>query len=474
MLMPPAADQYLHTPPSIRRMSQLIHFREGDDLFIQDVADLPFKLLGNLGSGHSGIVEKVEDMTTGAVFARKTIYIRGKRDKIATQNIFRNEIGIIRGLSKHHHMIRVFATYMAKREVGLLLQPVADGGDLAQFLEQVEEIRLADTSDVRLVSYMAVLDRAFGCLASGLAFMHQQKIRHKDIKPQNILVHEGSVIYTDFGYSLDSAHLSRSTTEGQPDALTRRYSAPEVLERGERNSSSDVFSLGCVYLELLAIKSGKPFFVPHEKTFAEDMEHIHGRLRSAETETHLSLLYQTTVSMTVARRKDRATASHVLEALSGTPRYCCATCRAMESTSKTVQSAHTEILNVKTRTMRPNAPTKRHSIATSTSPSEQFSNNGTERSRSGTRPPRAILRSQSHDPSGTHIRSIWSDQYNQMYREKHDNSMFIAKALPCNLHMLTVRRFGLGILRLGYIRPAKHAHSIWPREWPFLRPSTLR
>jgi serine/threonine protein kinase len=45
--------------------------------------------------------------------------------------------------------------------------------------------------------------------------MHEQTIRHKDIKPQNILIHRGSAIYTDFGISLDFAQQD-STTTGHP------------------------------------------------------------------------------------------------------------------------------------------------------------------------------------------------------------------------------------------------------------------
>ena len=97
----------------------------------------------------------------------------------------------------------------------------------------------------------SILQLSLGCLASGLAFIHQQTIRHKDIKPQNILIHHGSVMYTDFGLSYDFGDSGQSTTTGLVQGLTRRYCAPEVAASGNRNSKSDIFSLGCVYLEIL-------------------------------------------------------------------------------------------------------------------------------------------------------------------------------------------------------------------------------
>ncbi|KAF1363864.1 kinase-like protein [Lizonia empirigonia] len=82
--------------------------------------------------------------------------------------------------------------------------------------------------------------------------MHERSVRHKDIKPRNILVHGGSVIYTDFGYSREFVQLDSSTTEGRPDPYTKRYGAPEVRQEEKRNSSADVYSLGCVFVDIFA------------------------------------------------------------------------------------------------------------------------------------------------------------------------------------------------------------------------------
>ena len=95
----------------------------------------------------------------------------------------------------------------------------------------------------------SILRCSFGCLAAALAYLHEEKVRHRDIKPQNILVKGDRVYLADFGVSLDWMSLSRSTTI-EDSAKTWIYCAPEVATYEPRNKSSDVWSLGCVFLEM--------------------------------------------------------------------------------------------------------------------------------------------------------------------------------------------------------------------------------
>ena len=53
-------------------------------------------------------------------------------------------------------------------------------------------------------------------------------------------------------HSLDFSDDSVSTTTGRPSAWTIRYSAPEVLDSEPRNRASDIFSLGCVLVEMIS------------------------------------------------------------------------------------------------------------------------------------------------------------------------------------------------------------------------------
>jgi hypothetical protein len=67
-----------------------------------------------------------------------------------------------------------------------------------------------------------------------------------------VLVKGHQVFLTDFGLSLDWSELDQSTTTGLT-TKTPRYCAPEVAGFLPRNSLSDMWSLGCVFLEIWTV-----------------------------------------------------------------------------------------------------------------------------------------------------------------------------------------------------------------------------
>jgi serine/threonine protein kinase len=94
---------------------------------------------------------------------------------------------------------------------------------------------------------LSLLRSFFGCLANALQYVHNIKIRHRDIKPQNILVKADRVFLTDFGIALDWEHLSRSTTT-ENSGKTWPYAAPEIARFEKRNTSSDIWVCGMRFL----------------------------------------------------------------------------------------------------------------------------------------------------------------------------------------------------------------------------------
>jgi serine/threonine protein kinase len=93
-----------------------------------------------------------------------------------------------------------------------------------------------------------------GCMVSAVEFLHSKGIRHKDIKPSNILLGPESQLWlTDFGTATDFSQLSTSCTENG-ERGTPKYFAPEVAEYLPSGRAADMFSLGCVLVEVLTIQ----------------------------------------------------------------------------------------------------------------------------------------------------------------------------------------------------------------------------
>ncbi|MHB8681934.1 MAG: protein kinase domain-containing protein, partial [Acidimicrobiales bacterium] len=92
-------------------------------------------------------------------------------------------------------------------------------------------------------------------LAGALAYVHEQGIVHRDVKPGNVLLGPGPrVRLTDFGIAqlLDASTLTvTGTTLG-----TAAYMAPEQLEHHRVGAAADVWSLGAILLECLTGRRG--------------------------------------------------------------------------------------------------------------------------------------------------------------------------------------------------------------------------
>lgn len=207
--------------------------------------DTRFEHIRDLGRGSYGVVDEVREVTTGSVYARKSIprNIPGQDSEII-ENRVKNEVHIMGKRLRHNHIASVNIYFRDDSFWSMIMLPVADC-DLRAFLDE-RCIAAGYPYDA-----MRMLDPWFGCLVSALAYAHTEMVKHEDIKPHNILIKGKRVYLTDFGTAKDFSEFEMSTVSDYLEAGTPVYWAPEPKPWGR---PADVFALGCVFSEMLTVR----------------------------------------------------------------------------------------------------------------------------------------------------------------------------------------------------------------------------
>uniref|UniRef100_H0ZIR7 Cyclin dependent kinase 15 n=1 Tax=Taeniopygia guttata TaxID=59729 RepID=H0ZIR7_TAEGU len=106
-------------------------------------------------------------------------------------------------------------------------------------------------------------------LLRGLAYIHQQHILHRDLKPQNLLIScLGELKLADFGLARAQS-IPRQTYSSE--VVTLWYRPPDVLLGATAYSSDiDIWSAGCIFVEMI---QGQPIFAATSGTH-EQLEKI--------------------------------------------------------------------------------------------------------------------------------------------------------------------------------------------------------
>jgi serine/threonine protein kinase len=171
----------------------------------------------------------------------KKIYKYSDREQ-GEREIYLQEVKILRLLIRkpHWHVILLLHHYEDPRGRGcLILSPLAQT-ILEAFLSQSPN-----------QERKTLVGPWIGCLASGLAHIHAQRVKHKDIKPSNILIHGTNPIIADMGISHRFDNDSKSSGRSAGSLM---YEAPEVIEEQVRGRRQDVWSMLCCYMEILAFQ----------------------------------------------------------------------------------------------------------------------------------------------------------------------------------------------------------------------------
>jgi hypothetical protein len=203
----------------------------------------PYRVLQVLGAGGMGVVFVAEDPALRRLVALKAM-LPGVAAGQAARRRFLREARTAAAL-EHDHVVPIYQVGEDRGTPYLAMQ-LLKGESLASRAQR--EGRLPPSEVLRI-----------GCqTARGLAAAHEHGLIHRDIKPGNLWLEEGTgrVKILDFGLARAAADGPDVTVSGAVVG-TPAYMAPEQARGDPVDARCDLFSLGCV---LYRLATGQPAF----------------------------------------------------------------------------------------------------------------------------------------------------------------------------------------------------------------------
>lgn len=192
-----------------------------------------YEIIMKIGSGGMADVYKAKDHVLNRLVAIKVLKQEYSTDATFVKK-FRVEAQSAAGLS-HPNIVNVY-------DVG------EDDGVYFIVMELVQGITLKNYIDMKGKLDIREALNISVQIASGLSAAHENRIIHRDIKPQNIIMsRDGKVKVTDFGI----AKVADSTTVTTTAAGTVHYISPEQARGGYSDERSDIYSLGITMYEMV-------------------------------------------------------------------------------------------------------------------------------------------------------------------------------------------------------------------------------
>ena len=196
-----------------------------------------YKQIEIIGRGGFGIVYKLEK--DNIYYAYKQILIKFlSKEEI---DKYLDEAEILSGFN-NEYIVKYYYSYIEKDNFTILME-YAGNSNLKQFI-------LHHKKNDQLIEENIVID-LITQICLGLKEIHNKKLIHRDLSPENIFINENKKIKIgDFGVSkrLDTNNQFAFTSTGK-----QHYNAPEIEKNEKYDYRADIYSLGCIIYELFTL-----------------------------------------------------------------------------------------------------------------------------------------------------------------------------------------------------------------------------
>ncbi|KAG8881098.1 ATP binding [Tulasnella sp. 332] len=198
-----------------------------------------------IGAGSFGSVYLGMDAQHGLLMAVKQVELpRGSSNneerKKSMLTALEREIALLKELS-HEYIVQYLDSSMDDAHLNIFLEYVP-GGSVATLLRNYGAFE------------EALVRNWVRQILIGLNYLHERDIIHRDIKGANILVdNRGGIKISDFGISKKLEDDMMVTGRNHRASLQGSvfWMAPEVVKQSGHSSKADIWSVGCVVVEML-------------------------------------------------------------------------------------------------------------------------------------------------------------------------------------------------------------------------------
>ena len=156
---------------------------------------------------------------------------------------FRREAVATAGLSDPH-VVSIYDAGFDAEDAYIVMEKLT-GPSLAERIKAEDHLSVPDTLEVALG------------VTQGLMAAHKVGVIHRDIKPGNVMFHEGTVKIVDFGIAQLGQQHGAALTAPATAMGTAAYMSPEQAMGKQATEKSDWYALGCL---LMAALTGTPPF----------------------------------------------------------------------------------------------------------------------------------------------------------------------------------------------------------------------